>query len=976
MDNNSVPTVVFHPIISSIQKIALYETKSRFYLMGSNNALTRFRVLKIDRTEPKELIVVDDKREYTKDEIKDLVYMIDMGNLTRAGQRSNMGGVSRVISAFGIVGFVRFLEGYYIILVTKRCRVAVVGHHTIYKVLDTSMIYIPNDTVRVFHPDEQRYVKMFQSIDLSSNFYFSYSYDLTHTLQNNMTPPKHIQSNIPNTSDDASKRAGNDDTEDTDFFNMWAFRKNHQSNSGTEKYIDYGVRSNPNRRFVWNSHLLKPAEKDLHRDWILYITHGFIGQSNVSIFGRSMYVTIIARRSNKYAGTRFLKRGANFDGDVANEVETEQIVHDSGVSSLNKGRFSSFVQMRGSVPGHWSQYVSKMVPKPTIACDLADPYVETAGAHFNQLLKRYGSPIIILNLVKKREKKKHESTLSEELCMAVKYLNQFLPPEHHIQYKIFDMARMNKRKNVNVMARLANIANNAVLKTGIFQSQNPYYSQRNLFSSQSNNAKKLHKTNSNTVLSQSSYNVQSSVNLTAENSNNLSVNYNANSKFTVENNFHESSHIEDTVKQCFSTRGTLQTGIIRTNCVDCLDRTNTAQFAIGKCALGFQLCALGVLESPKLEFDSDCVRMLEELYEDHGDTLALQYGGSQLVHRIKTYRKTAPWTSQGNDIMQTLSRYYSNTFNDQEKQHTINLFLGLFIPEEGKPPIWELVTDYYLHHKPACQYSHRTKLLTQWWDTNVLKCLPYALSEVTKACAEIIQVQNSTEEMIDVYYDYHRPYELSLLSEIYAYKISHSVRDFMPNCTTSFSPFAVRVRPGKRREGSGNKNLSMKNPSMTGQSSTSSTTSSASSSEDVSTDDDESHQHTNESQLITSKESLEFTSFESLFPSMKEVYGTQPEYPKRNDVVLYKKFVLIGRNATYLDYTKFRSKLIQQTSFPETTIPMVTLPVVTEHSINIYEQYVKRANIGGSVPNQDNINLYEHYTKQHQQLLTKSSRLR
>jgi len=68
------------------------------------------------------------------------------------------------------------------------------------------------------------------------------------------------------------------------------------------------------------------------------------------------------------------------------------------------------------------------------------------GAHFNQLLKRYGSPIIILNLVKKREKKKHESTLSEELSMAVKYLNQFLPPEHHIQYISFDMARMSKRQ--------------------------------------------------------------------------------------------------------------------------------------------------------------------------------------------------------------------------------------------------------------------------------------------------------------------------------------------------------------------------------------------------------------------------------------------------------------------------------------------------------------------------------------------------
>ena len=54
--------------------------------------------------------------------------------------------------------------------------------------------------------------------------------------------------------------------------------------------------------------------------------------------------------------------------------------------------------------------------------------------------------------------------------------------------------------------------------------------------------------------------------------------------------------------------------------------------------------------------------MLEDLYEDHGDTLALQYGGSQLVHRIKGYRKVAPWTSSSKDTMQTLSRYYSNAF--------------------------------------------------------------------------------------------------------------------------------------------------------------------------------------------------------------------------------------------------------------------------------------------------------------------------
>lgn len=93
------------------------------------------------------------------------------------------------------------------------------------------MIYIPNDTVRVFHPDEQRYVKMFQSIDLSSNFYFSYSYDLTHTLQSNMTPPKHIKSDIPSANDRILNQTEDGDAEDAgEFFNMWSFRKHHQHN--------------------------------------------------------------------------------------------------------------------------------------------------------------------------------------------------------------------------------------------------------------------------------------------------------------------------------------------------------------------------------------------------------------------------------------------------------------------------------------------------------------------------------------------------------------------------------------------------------------------------------------------------------------------------------------------------------------------------------------------------------------------------
>ena len=46
-------------------------------------------------------------------------------------------------------------------------------------------------------------------------------------------------------------------------------------------------------------------------------------------------------------------------------------------------------------------------------------------------------------------------------------------------------------------------------------------------------------------------------------------------------------------QEALSLNGSRQTGIVRTNCVDCLDRTNTAQFVVAKCALGLQVrCSL------------------------------------------------------------------------------------------------------------------------------------------------------------------------------------------------------------------------------------------------------------------------------------------------------------------------------------------------------------------------------------------------
>lgn len=79
---------------------------------------------------------------------------------------------------------------------------------------------------------------------------------------------------------------------------------------------------------------------------------------------------MITRRSKEFAGTRFLKRGSNDEGHVANEVEIEQIVHNASSSGLYAGgHYTAFLQLRGSVPSFWSQDLTGMRPKPQITSE-------------------------------------------------------------------------------------------------------------------------------------------------------------------------------------------------------------------------------------------------------------------------------------------------------------------------------------------------------------------------------------------------------------------------------------------------------------------------------------------------------------------------------------------------------------------------------------------------------------------------------
>ena len=55
--------------------------------------------------------------------------------------------------------------------------------------------------------------------------------------------------------------------------------------------------------------------------------YGDVSQLNFKLESKDACLVLIARRSRKFAGTRYLKRGINDDGDVANFVEVESILY-------------------------------------------------------------------------------------------------------------------------------------------------------------------------------------------------------------------------------------------------------------------------------------------------------------------------------------------------------------------------------------------------------------------------------------------------------------------------------------------------------------------------------------------------------------------------------------------------------------------------------------------------------------------------
>jgi len=74
---------------------------------------------------------------------------------------------------------------------------------------------------------------------------------------------------------------------------------------------------------MWNYYGLKDFDGVNKKRWVLPIIWGYIEQRVIKSTAYFFSVILISRRSRHHAGTRYIKRGINEQGFVANYVETE-----------------------------------------------------------------------------------------------------------------------------------------------------------------------------------------------------------------------------------------------------------------------------------------------------------------------------------------------------------------------------------------------------------------------------------------------------------------------------------------------------------------------------------------------------------------------------------------------------------------------------------------------------------------------------
>lgn len=424
-------------------------------------------------------------------------------------------------------------------------------------------------------------------------------------------------------------------------------------------------------RFFWNekpARSMIPSESGncgidspftLLLETIVPVTSAFVGiQSNIPIPASSNKSNIneeydqllISRRSKFRTGTRFTRRGADVTGAVANYAETEQIcfitnVADSDRRGCELVEVYSHVQTRGSIPLHWSSPAEVKTYRPHVFIGV-DPDVQARGLkeHLSGELKLYAT----------RDSEDGNSRRRYRRGDATKIAMVNLIDKHGDQGRLglaFDAVLSKVLDGHDTL-----LANDSV--------KHIWFD----FHAECSGGRwdKLVELLKQVIpaLDRQGY-------------------------FCVVPHF-------DADAPAWSI-SSYQDGVVRSNCMDCLDRTNVVQSMFGRYALYRQLherpglknslkrfrrrtlpveMVVGYKQQPLTLPWTEGEAAHRYLWADNADAISRLYAGTPALKG--DFTRTGKRTKRGaiDDGMNSLQRYYLNNFIDADRQEGMELLVG------------------------------------------------------------------------------------------------------------------------------------------------------------------------------------------------------------------------------------------------------------------------------------------------------------
>ncbi|XP_062392395.1 synaptojanin-1 isoform X2 [Sardina pilchardus] len=470
---------------------------------------------------------------------------------------------TKMLDAYGILGVLRLNLGdsmlHSLVVVTGCSSVGKVQDSEVFRVTATEFVSLKND------PSDEDRISDVRKILSSGNFYFAWS---SSGISMDLSLNAH--------------RRIKEDTTDNRFF--W--------NQSLHLHLKhYGVNCD---------------------DWLLRLMCGGVEIRTIYAGHKQAKACVISRLSSERAGTRFNVRGTNDDGQVANFVETEQVI-------FLDDKVSSFIQIRGSIPLFWEQpgiQVGSHRVKLSRGFEANAPAFER---HFTGIRGLYGKQVI-LNLLGMKE---GENMLS-------KAFQSHLKASEHAS-----------------TVRMINFDYHQMVKGG--------------------KAEKLHSVLKPQV-----------------------------SKFLEDCGFFYYSG-ETGVQRC-------QTGTLRVNCLDCLDRTNSVQAFFALEMLPKQLEDMGLTEKPQLV--ARFQEVFRSMWSVNGDSVSKIYAGTGALDGKAKGGKLK-------DGARSVTRTIQNNFFDSSKQEAIDVLrLGSTLNSDLADKARALLTTSSLYASPRvllgmCQNYHK-----------------------------------------------------------------------------------------------------------------------------------------------------------------------------------------------------------------------------------------------------------------------------